>query len=878
MSISPFARPLALATLVVTLLCFPVLVAAHASTGQFAPASPWDAYNYSPTSRTLAPVAIYTSSGAVSNPTNVLSGQATRLSGTGASLTLDFGKEVGGITTLTFAGSSDSSQAVGLAFSESSLYVGPNSDASNGGSGADGALSAAVTGAGTYTVPTAQLRGGFRYLTVFLTSAGWVDLSGVSLAFTAAPTMSNPSQYANYFYSNDDLLNKLWYAGAYTVQMDTVSPQQGRTWGPPASGWNNSATLGSGTTILVDGAKRDRTVWPGDMGIAIPTAYVSTDDLLSTKNSLSVLYAHQNSSTGELPYAGPPLNFYSSDTYHLWTLLGTYTYYLDTGDTAWLASIWPQYQLGMTFITNKIDGNGLLNVTGTNDWARGDQGGENIEANALLYHALVNGAALAQVEGNGTLATTYTNQASALKTKINSALWDASAGAYRDNPGNSSLHPQDGNSLAVWFGVTDSAAKTQSIVNTLRNNWNSYGANTPEWGNISPFAGSMELYAHFAASDDANALTLMKREWGYMLNASIGTNSTFWEGFTNSGAFAYNGSYTSLAHGWSTGPTGALTTDVLGIQPLTAAGQTYQVVPHPANLTHVEGKLTVATGKAINVSYDHGSAGDFTLHVDASANSGSVGVVAVPIFGQARVVQINGATAWNGTSFVGATGIASADQDANYIYFRGVQPGVYTLSYPAGSGSALDSWTSCAAENGTCSFTGTATVAYGANGNFAYGTFTNSTACNNTVFGDPNFGAVKSCYRIAAPPASGVWPTCAAENQTCAFTGTMTVAFGANGKFVYHTMTNGTACTASVLGDPLYGTVKACYLVAPPPSTANWLSCGAENQTCAFTGTREVAFGVNGHYFYGSFTNSTPCTTGVFGDPLYGVVKACFYQ
>ncbi len=36
----------------------------------------------------------------------------------------------------------------------------------------------------------------------------------------------------------------------------------------------------------------------------------------------------------------------------------------------------------MKFITDKIDGQKLLNVTGTSDWARSGQGGENIEANA----------------------------------------------------------------------------------------------------------------------------------------------------------------------------------------------------------------------------------------------------------------------------------------------------------------------------------------------------------------------------------------------------------------------------------------------------------------------------------------------------------------
>src|SRR5882724_11897685 len=220
------------------------------------PAGALAALNYAPTSRTVRPAAVYATSGTVANPQNVLSGASTRISGAGSALSLDFGKEVGGLVTLSFGSTSDANQRVGLAFSESSLYVGTSSDASSGGN-ADGAIYGAAPAGGSYTMPAARLRGGFRYLTVFLSTGGWVDLRDVSLQFTAAPGMADPSAYPNYFYSNDDLLNRIWYAGAYTVQMDTIASNQGRAWPPPSSEWDNSATVSVGATVLVDGAKRD---------------------------------------------------------------------------------------------------------------------------------------------------------------------------------------------------------------------------------------------------------------------------------------------------------------------------------------------------------------------------------------------------------------------------------------------------------------------------------------------------------------------------------------------------------------------------------------------------------------------------------------------
>jgi serine protease len=54
-------------------------------------------------------------------------------------------------------------------------------------------------------------------------------------------------------------------------------------------------------------------------------------------------------------------------------------------------------------------------------------------------------------------------------------------------------------------------------------------------------------------------------------------------------------------------------------------------------------------------------------------------------------------------------------------------------------------WTYCAAENGTCSFSGTRDVRYGSATSFVTKTFTGSVKCSNSVFGDPAHGIVKSC-------------------------------------------------------------------------------------------------------------------------------------
>ena len=78
---------------------------------------------------------------------------------------------------------------------------------------------------------------------------------------------------------------------------------------------------------------------------------------------------------------------------------------------------------------------------------------------------------------------------------------------------------------------------------------------------------------------------------------------------------------------------------------------------------------------------------------------------------------------------------------------------------------------------------------------------------------------------------AALWTVCAPEGGVCAFTGTTEVRYGADGAYVYQTLTDGTACTNEVFGDPIYGTVKACAIRIPPAPT-EWTFC-ARKAACA---------------------------------------------
>jgi hypothetical protein len=73
------------------------------------------------------------------------------------------------------------------------------------------------------------------------------------------------------------------------------------------------------------------------------------------------------------------------------------------------------------------------------------------------------------------------------------------------------------------------------------------------------------------------------------------------------------------------------------------------------------------------------------------------------------------------------------------------------------------------------------------------------TACN-----EPNPGN---------DPIAG-YSQCSGEDTTCTFTGTVDIAYGANGKFNFLRNQSGgsVACNNGTFGDPIYGTYKACYV------------------------------------------------------------------
>ncbi|MFI6077303.1 family 43 glycosylhydrolase [Actinoplanes sp. NPDC051343] len=133
----------------------------------------------------------------------------------------------------------------------------------------------------------------------------------------------------------------------------------------------------------------------------------------------------------------------------------------------------------------------------------------------------------------------------------------------------------------------------------------------------------------------------------------------------------------------------------------------------------------------------------------------------------------------------------------------------------------------------------------------------------------------RSVLSAGALPAG--WTACAGEHGVCAVPAPGMIAYGAPGGYVYQSVAAGVMpCTTVAFGgDPAYGTLKSCYL-PPQGGPSGYAFCAGENGNCTVSGTRTVAYGLNGAYSYRSVNGSVTCGNDAFGDPLYSVAKSCY--
>ena len=222
----------------------------------------------------------------------------------------------------------------------------------------------------------------------------------------------------------------------------------------------------------MDGAKRDRFVWSGDIGISgLTILYDSgSGECIAGSVRLHGDYATPGGETAGflppqlIPRSKPSDNNFSGYTfdpdYSIYFVTSLYNYYLYTGDLGFVSEEWSTVKNEMDYLAGLVDP--------TNHVIPGGFGPDKDTAsNAHYYAALSEAAQLAVALGEADAAAGFKAQAALLKAAINSYLFNTSTQLYDASDTQRGVADQLGNAKAVLYRVAPSSQQASSILQNL---------------------------------------------------------------------------------------------------------------------------------------------------------------------------------------------------------------------------------------------------------------------------------------------------------------------------------------------------------------------------------------------------------------------------
>ena len=545
-----------------------------------------------------------------------------------------------------------------------------------------GQINFTVDEPGTYT---GNLRGGFRFLAIELRSPGTVTLSGTGLNFKAY--RATPAEYEGWFVSSDDQLNRMWYAGAYTAQLDMVPPGVEACFDQP---------------VIFDGAKRDRAIWSGDLIISDPVALLSLGSNAApyVTGSIDAFVDLQEPSgrlTSAVGFRGCGAFNYAV-TYSAYAAIIAVQYYRYTGDTAYITDLLPNLEAATAYSESRLDANGLI-VTNDNDYWQTRQNGEVTEYSLAYYELLTNMIWLESQVGTQEQVDEYTADAAALKEAINARLFNTDVNLYQHTDTRPNVYPLDANMNAVRLGVAPTD-QVDHILDYFRDAWVEHGSEisqpspsmTDPYGHtIEPLNNTWEMLARLRSNDAAGALELMRRLWGLQVDPDSGYfTNTFWE-FVMEDGLPDRG-FDSLAHAWGAGPTQVLTEAVIGAGAVDPGYETWVVQPQPTDIEWARGQVPTPHGPLLVSWAQDPAAGAFQMVVDSP--DGTSGEVWVPLQGRSvgevaapaaatflreedgHAVYAVGSGSWRFVVWDGATPVCIDPDPSPTVVIDGIDTGV----------------------------------------------------------------------------------------------------------------------------------------------------------------------------------------------------------
>ena len=467
-----------------------------------------------------------------------------------ASVLLDYGTEIhGGIRILVWGEGIGKGAKVRVRFGESAseamAEIGGENNATN-----DHARRDLVTEVGMMSMnPIGET--GFRFVRLDLLEETTLVLKAVT-----AELVYKDVPYRGSFRSSDELLNKIWETGAYTVHLN----MQEYIW---------------------DGIKRDRLVWVGDMHpetLTIRSVFGADD---AVERSLDFIRE-------ETPLPGW-MNTMAA--YSMWYVIIVYDWFLYTGHLDWVKAQ-ADYLKGLSDqLSEHIDSEGKDTVTQGRflDWPSNDNPVvTDAGVQAIHYLAADSLEKLFKALGEKEYAERCAEDKKRL-VRYETDYQEAKQAA----------------ALLVLAGLKDADKVNEEL---LRKN----GA-----AGMSTFMGYYILAARAAAGDYTGCLESIREYWGGMLKLGA---TTFWEDFDvewmknaapidrlpeegevdvhkTYGRYCYQGYRHSFCHGWASGATAWMSEYVLGVKILEPGCKKVKITPHLGDLDWVEGTYPTPLGE-----------------------------------------------------------------------------------------------------------------------------------------------------------------------------------------------------------------------------------------------------------------------------------------
>ena len=465
---------------------------------------------------------------------------------------------------------------------------------------------------------------GFRYLQVTVRKqTGPVVLHKVSLNETGYPVEERGS-----FECSDELLNRIWRAGANTVRRCMHDGYE-------------------------DCPSREQRQWLGDLYTESLTNYVAFGDTRLIARALRSV-AQAQRTDGMVPMAAPgdlaaTQGFAIPDWGLYWILsLGRYVEY--TGDLTPAAEIFPAVLRLLDWFDRFVDEDGLLNKLpewNFIDWADVDRRGECTAMNALYHRTLRITEDLARRLEMPRVANDLANRAESIAAAINAYLWDEHGGVYVDSrlDGKQSHRiSQQSNAAVIAYGIAP-LERSERIFATILDN--SRLAITPKrmmgvaeefdrpFNEEQDVVRAQPFFSHHLHRALVRAglyddlLHNIRSLWGEMLAGGVTTTWEAWD------------PRESKCHGWSTTPTFDLSTEVLGVAPLEPGFARFCIAPHPVDLEWAKGVFPTVRGD-IRISWRR-MRDSFRIDVQAPAQTTAEIVLPEHVSGW-RTVEADGKT------------------------------------------------------------------------------------------------------------------------------------------------------------------------------------------------------------------------------------------